>query len=83
MSETDAGTSESRQVFFDELCSRRHYFLGLFSFALIFLVLQFPYLVVLDADSGLFVIATLNVVGSGAFAVGFGSVLWVCRQRDV
>lgn len=83
MSEESAEPSESRRVFFDELCARRHYFVGLFSFAVIFLLLQVPYLVILEPDSGMFVIATLNVVGSGVFIVGFGSVLWVCRQRDL
>lgn len=72
---------DSREVLFDELCQRQQYFLGLFSFAVVFLILQVPYLFVLESDSGLFVVATLNIVGSSAFAIGFGSVLYLCSDR--
>lgn len=81
MSEQTAEARDSREVLFEALCDRRQYFLALFAFAVVFLVLQVPYLFVADPDSVSYVVATLNVIGSTAFAVGFGIVLWFCSQR--
>jgi len=47
----------------------------------VFLLLQVPYLFVADTDSTLYVLATLNVVGTTAFTLGFGSILWLCARQ--
>jgi hypothetical protein len=79
----EASDGDPWEVLVDELCSRRPYFLGLFAFSVVFLLLQVPYLFVADPDSTLYVLATLNVVGTTAFTLGFGSVLWLCARRTV
>lgn len=81
MSEESTDDEGPWELLVDELCQRRRYFVGLFAFAVAFLIVQLPYLFVVDSGSALYVIATLNVVGSAVFAVGFGSVLWVCKSR--
>lgn len=82
MSEAESN-NEAWDVLVEELCARRPYFLGLFSFAVVFLLLQIPYLFVADPNSTLYAIGVLNVVGTTAFVFGFGSVLWLCRGRVV
>lgn len=82
MSETDGRGQGSRERFVAELCARHRYFAVIFSFAVVFLLLQVPYLFVLEMDSGLAPVVVLNVVGSGAFTLGSGAVLWTCAQRD-
>jgi len=52
-----------------ELCDRQHYFVVLFAFAVVFLLIQVPYLFVADSDSALYVVVAMNVAGSAAFAV--------------
>jgi hypothetical protein len=79
----EASEADPWQVLVDELCARRPYFIGLFSFSVVFLLLQIPYLFVADPDSTLYVLATLNVVGTTLFTLGFGSVLWLCADRSV
>lgn len=74
--------NESLERLVDELCDRQSYFVVVFAFALVFLLLQVPYLFVADADSGMYVVVALNVVGSAAFALGSGTVLWLCARRD-
>mgnify|MGYP000164953018 FL=1 len=80
MSDEPSG-GDAWQVLVDELCARRPYFIGLFSFSVVFLLLQVPYLFVADTDSTLYVLATLNVVGTTAFTLGFGSILWLCARQ--
>ncbi|WP_135363271.1 hypothetical protein [Halosimplex halophilum] len=70
-----------REAAAEALCEQNRKVLGVFTIAVVFLLLQLPYLVVTDADSSLFVVAVLNVVGSGAFALLSGGALWFCRQR--
>lgn len=72
---------ESGQVLIEAFCDRKQYILGLFAFAVVFLVLQVPYVFVLEPGSTLFVVSVMNVIGSTVFAAGFGAILWVCRQR--
>lgn len=74
--------SESRERLYEELCARQTHFLIVFTLAVVFLILQVPYLFVTEQDSTLFVVATMNVVGSTAFALLGGGVLWLCRKRD-
>jgi hypothetical protein len=71
------------EVLVEELCARRPYFLGLFAFSTVFLLLQVPYLFVADPDSTLYVLATLNVLGTTVFTLGFGSILWLCARRTI
>jgi len=72
-----------REAAAEALCEQSRKVLGVFTIAAVFLIIQLPYLVVVDPDSSLFVVATLNVVGSGAFVLLSGSALWFCRQRRV
>lgn len=81
MSQAGGSPESSRERFVQELCARHRYFAVIFSFAVVFLVIQVPYLFVLDADSGIAPIVVLNVLGSGAFALGSGAVLWTCTRR--
>lgn len=75
---TDEEGGDPREVFVEELCRRRQYFVVLFAFAVVFFLLQVPYIIVEEWGSTLHVLATLNVVGSGGFIVGCGSVMWLC-----
>lgn len=72
-----------REAAAEALCEQNRKILGVFTIALVFLLIQIPYLVVTDTDSSLFVVSVLNVVGSGAFVLLSGSVLWFCRERAV
>lgn len=72
-----------REAAAEALCEQNRKVLGVFTIAAVFLVIQVPYLVVVDPDSSLFVVATLNVVGSGAFVLVAGSALWFCRGRQI
>lgn len=82
MERSTGETSDSRERFLEALCARRQQFVVVFAFALVFLLVQVPYLFVSDGDSALYVVAWLNVVGSTVFALGSGGVLWVCTRRD-
>lgn len=81
MSEAAGREQSSRERFVQELCARHRYFAVIFSFSLVFLLLQVPYLFVIDMDAGITVVVVLNVIGSGAFALGSGAVLWKCSRR--
>lgn len=81
MTEHVSESRDSREVLFEAICDRQQYFLGLFSFAVVFFLLQAPYLFVADPDSTAYVVATLNVIGTSAFAALFGLALWFCSQR--
>ncbi|WP_436924429.1 hypothetical protein [Halosimplex amylolyticum] len=81
MSDT-AGDESGREMAVEALCDQSRKILGVFTIAVVFLLIQVPYLFVVDQDSSLFVVATLNVIGSGAFAVASGSALWFCSQRE-
>ena len=81
MAEETAASRDSQEVLFEAICERQQYFLGLFSFAVVFFLLQVPYLFVADPDSTAYVVATLNVIGTSVFAVLFGLTLWFCSQR--
>lgn len=82
MSEQDEEQT-GREAAAEALCEEKRKVLGVFTIAVVFLLIQLPYLVVTDTDSSLFVVSVLNVVGSGAFVLLSGSVLWFCRQRAV
>lgn len=73
--------SDRRDRLSEELCERRTQFVVVFSFGVLFLLLQVPYLAVTEPDSTLFAVATLNALGSSFFVVFGGSVLWLCRRR--
>ena len=81
MSERGADSRDSKEVLIEAICERQQYFLALFSFAVVFFLLQAPYLFVADSDSVAYVVATLNVIGTSAFVVCFGLILWFCSQR--
>ncbi|WP_459194080.1 hypothetical protein [Halosimplex sp. J119] len=80
MSESADGKS-GREKAVEALCDQSRKILGVFTIAVVFLLLQVPYLFVVDHDSSLFVVATLNVVGSSAFALASGGALWFCSQQ--
>ncbi|MEF8851130.1 MAG: hypothetical protein V5A28_01740 [Haloarculaceae archaeon] len=82
MSERATRSRDSREVLVEAVCERQQYFLALFSFAVVFFLLQAPYLFVADPNSALYVVATLNIIGTSVFAVTFGVVLWFCSQRN-
>jgi len=71
-----------RELAAEALCDQRRKILGVFVIAVVFLLIQIPYLFVVDPNSSLFVVATLNVVGSTAFAIAGGSALWFCKERQ-
>lgn len=66
--------------FFDALCDRRSSIQMLFSLTVLILVLQIPYLLVVEQDSALFVLSILNSIGASFFAVVSGLVLLKCRS---
>ena len=74
--------TDQRERFFEELCSRRTHFVIVFAFAVLFLILQVPYLLVVDFGSTLAVVSVLNVVGASMFAAFSGGVLWFCKRRS-
>ncbi|MFC7142690.1 hypothetical protein ACFQMA_23005 [Halosimplex aquaticum] len=80
MSDTAAEKS-GREMAVEALCDQSRKILGVFTIAVVFLLIQVPYLFVVDQDSSLFVVATLNIIGSGGFAVVSGSALWFCSQQ--
>jgi len=79
--EARSGT-DSRERLVTELCDRQHYFVVIFAFAVVFLLIQVPYLFVADSESALYVVVAMNVAGSAAFALGSGAVLRTCLRRD-
>ncbi|MFB6141470.1 MAG: hypothetical protein ABEJ26_13670 [Halosimplex sp.] len=80
MSDAEAEQS-GRELAAEALCDQSRKIVGVFTIAVIFLLVQVPYLFVVERSSSLFVVAVLNVLGSGGFAVVSGSALWFCRQR--
>lgn len=81
MSES-AEEKTGREMAVEALCEQSRKILGVFTIAVVFLLIQIPYLFVVDPDSSLFVVSTLNIVGAGGFAVLSGSALWFCRQQS-
>lgn len=76
-----AEEKSGREMAAEALCDQSRKVLGVFTIAVVFLLLQVPYLVVVDRDSSLFVVATLNVIGCTVFALASGSALWFCSKR--
>ncbi len=69
--------------YMDELCKRRTTITIIFIIALLFLLVQLPYLVVVETGSALYTISVINVVGLVVFTGASGWVLWTCRDRFV
>lgn len=65
----------------DEICARRRPIRWIFSLSLFLLVLQLPYLAVVQPGSSLHVVSVMNAVGFGGFAAVSGLGLWRCRNR--
>lgn len=70
-----------REMAVEALCDQSRKILGVFTIAVVFLLIQIPYLFVVDPDSSLFVVSTLNIVGAGGFALLSGSALWFCSNQ--
>lgn len=82
MSQAGGSRESSRERLLQELCARHRYFAVIFSFAMVFLLLQIPYLFVLEGNAGIGPVVVLNALGSGAMVLGSGAVLVKCSRRD-
>lgn len=77
-----AEEKSGRELAAEALCDQSRKILGVFTIAVVFLLVQIPYLFTVDPNSSLFVVATLNILGSSAFAIAGGSALWYCKNRE-
>ena len=73
---------ESADGFLDGVCSMQRYVVWIFTLAVALVIVQLPYLFVVEFGSSLFVVATINVVGFSLFAIGSGATLRVCDRRS-
>lgn len=67
--------------FVDEICNRTHQVRWIFGLALLFLVLNLPYLVFAEPGTGLYVVTVMNVVGFSLFVAASGLTIRYCRNR--
>lgn len=80
---SESATEKSgRELAAEALCDQSRKILGVFTIAVVFLFIQIPYLFVVEPGSSLFVVATLNIVGSTAFAITSAGALWFCKNRQ-
>ncbi|CCQ34013.1 conserved hypothetical protein [Halorhabdus tiamatea SARL4B] len=77
----DSGMSDEPSMFMVEICDRRMQFFYIFAFSLFFLLLTIPYLFVIDPNSALYVVSTLNAVGLGIFALLSGLAIFYCKRN--
>lgn len=72
---------ERLEHFLLTVCDRRTRVVWVFTLAVVFLVIQIPYLFIVDPGSPLFVVSVLNVVGLSGFTSVSGATLWYCRKH--
>ena len=60
------------------VCDRRTYVGWVFTLSFIFVIMQIPYLLIVDANSPLFVVSALNLIGLSVFAGISGATLRYC-----
>ena len=63
------------------VCDRRTRIVWVFTLAAVFLIVQVPYLFIVDPEDPLFIVSVLNVIGLGVFTSVSGATLWYCRQH--
>ncbi|MFC4551142.1 MULTISPECIES: hypothetical protein [Halorussus] len=73
--------SNARSTILREICNRRMQIFYVFALSGFFLLLQLPYLLVVDPNTALFVISVLNVVGLGTVTVLSGAAIWYCKTN--
>lgn len=71
-----------RDRFLTEVCNRRIFIYLIFVIATLFLLIQLPYVFVIDRGTGLYVVSVMNVVGLSIFFGSSGLLLWYCRHRS-
>lgn len=69
-------------TFLAEICRREHWIRIIFGISALFFVLHIPYLVVVDPGTALYVVAVMNIVGTGAFMVASGVVIRKCQSVE-
>lgn len=74
--------SENDDGFLDGVCHMQRYLVWIFTLAVALVIVQLPYLFVVEFGSSLFVVTTMNVVGFSLFAIGSGATLRVCDRRS-
>lgn len=67
-------------TFFEALCRHQYWMKVIFAISLFFFLLHVPYLFVADPGSALYVIATLNLLGTAAFALMSGLAVRKCQS---
>lgn len=73
---------ESLDRFLEELCARTQFLAFIFIIASILILLQVPYLFVVEPGETLFVLAAMNVGGFAVFATASGVTLRYCARRQ-
>lgn len=63
------------------VCDRRTRVTWIFTLAIVFLVIQVPYLFIVEPGTSLFVVSVLNVIGLSVFTSVSGVTLWYCHQH--
>lgn len=64
--------------FFEELCRRQYWIKVIFALSVLFFVLHVPYPFVVEPGTALYVVATMNLVGTGVFTVVSGLTIRKC-----
>lgn len=78
---TEGRSMSDGDGFLDAVCSMQRYLVWIFTLAIALVIVQLPYLFIVEFGSSLFVVASMNVVGFSLFAIGSGMTLRVCDRR--
>ena len=77
----DLPMSNARSTIVRGICNRRMQIFYVFSLSAFFLLLQIPYLLVVDPNTALYVISVLNVIGLGTVTLLSGAAIWYCKAN--
>ena len=73
--------SNARSTIVREICNRRMQIFYVFALSAFFLLLQIPYLLVVEPNTALYVISVLNVIALGTIAALSGIAIWYCKAN--
>jgi hypothetical protein len=66
--------------FFAEVCRREYWIRVIFALSTLFFVLHVPYVFVVDPDTALYVVAVMNLIGTGTFMLLSGVTIRKCQS---
>ena len=69
-------------TFFEEFCRHSYWMKVIFGLSLLFFLLHLPYPLVVEPGTALYVVATMNIVGTAVFMLASGYTVRKCQTLE-